>query len=156
MDQDNIVGDGPLSVEKKRRGTEDKKAERKRQAEEREKMKLEPTIIHDFRKLRGQIKTFFDQISILSKKSPDSPMNAFKLKFLNDVLKRVTDILGEGFRPFPDFEVFDDAVLPTTSDVVLMLSHYMDSMRRFQDHHTYKAIGLEKKWHTKGREDIDV
>jgi hypothetical protein len=130
--------------------------EERRQAEEDKLKELEPSAIQEFKKLRVQIKTFSDEMKILSKKNPDGPVNKFKLKFLNDVLKKMTMILGEAHRPFPDFESFEEADMPTTSDVVLMLSHYIESMGRFHGHHTYEASPHKRYWHTKGDEDLEV
>jgi len=110
--------------------------------------RLTPATIRGFEMLRTQVKTFYDEISILSKKAPDGPLNKFKLKFLNDVLVKVTTILGEQFRPFPDFESFVDSELPSASDAALILSHYLDSMSKFHGHHTYKASIGQTNWHT--------
>ena len=144
-----------LATEKRQQESEARLAEEKRLEDEQEMLRLEPATIQEFRKMSVQIKTFSNEIRILSKKSPDAPVNKFKLKFLNHVLKKTTSILGEAHRPFLDFETFDDGDLPTTSDVLLMLSHYAESMNRFFAHHTYKdKVDRVQKWHTKGDEDI--
>lgn len=157
MDHEKMTEGRRIAAEKRKQEAEAKRAEEARQEEEQEKLRLDPTTIQEFRKLRVQIKTFSEEIKILSKKTPDGPVNKFKLKYLNDVLKKMTAILGEAHRPFPDFETFDEADLPTTSDVVLMLSHYIESMGRFFAHHTYKDEDDDvRRWHTKGDEDIDL
>ena len=142
--------------EKRRQEAEAARAEKQRLEEEEAKLRIEPATIHDFERLRIQLKTFLEEIKVLSKKSPDGPVNKFKLRFLNDVLKKMTAILGDTHRPFPDFEMFDEDDLPTTSDVVLMLSHYADSMGRFFADHTYGDDDDTKLWYTKGDEDIEV
>ena len=157
MDHQKMTEGRRLAAEQRKQEAEAIRAEEAKQEEEEEKLRLEPATIHEFRKLRVQIKTFSEEIKILSKKSPDAPVNKFKLKYLNDVLKKMTAILGEGHRPFPDFEMFEEVDQPTTSDVVLMLSHYIESMSRFFSHHTYKDENNQNRlWHTKGDEDIDV
>lgn len=110
-----------------------------------EKPRLTPDAVHEYERLTSQLKAFYDEISLLSKKSPDGAMNKFKLKFINDVLKKATELLGE-HRPFAEFEVFDEADVPTTSDVGVMLSQYLNGMDRFQKGHTYQS-SMNYKWY---------
>lgn len=164
MDHDKMAEGRRKAAEKRQQENErreqeaaEREAEKERKRLEKEKLKLDPATIREFRTLRVQIKTFYEEIKLLSKKSPDGAVNKFKLKFLNDVLRKMTAILGDGHRPFPDFEAFDEADLPTNSDVVLMLSHYTESMGRFHGHHTYEdSITHKRKWHTKGSDDVEV
>jgi hypothetical protein len=165
MDQEKLAESRRLANEKRRaeaaqrRAEEEKELheEERREQEETDKLRLDEQSIEDFERLRVQLKTFYEEISVLSKKSPDAAVNKFKLKFLNDTLKKVTAILGPAHRPFPDFEAFDDGDLTTTSDVVLMLSHYLKSMAPFKDAHTYKDEDDEKRyWYTKGDCDLEV
>ena len=147
-----------LAAEKRKQEAEAARAEEQKREEEEAKRLLEPATIQEFEKLRTQIKTFSEEMQALSKKNPDAPVNKFKLKFLNDVLKKMTVLLGEAHRPFPDFETFDEADLPTTSDVVLMLSHYIQSMSGFVVEHAYQDEDNDEqwRWHTKANEDIAV
>jgi hypothetical protein len=117
--------------------------------------RLEPAKIDEFEVLKGQLKCFYDEISNLSKKSPDGKMNKFKLRFINDTLKKATALLGADYRPFADFEVFIDEELPSTSDVVVMLSQYLNSMDRFKTGHTSKEPGGYKLlWNTTDGQQI--
>ncbi len=76
-------------------------------------------------------------------------MNRFKLRFINDTLKKATALLRVDCRPFADFEVFVDDDLPSTSDVVMMLSQYLNSMDRFKTGNTSKEPGGYKLyWNT--------
>ena len=127
----------------------EKEKEKQRLREEREKRELEPAVIRDFEQLRVQLKTFYDELSILSKKAPDGKLNKFKLKFLNDTLKNINAILGATHRPFPDFEVFADDELPSNSDAVLILSHYLKSLTQFFTDHSEK-VGIDRHWCVKG------
>jgi hypothetical protein len=103
---------------------------------------LDPAVIREFEQLEVQLNTFYEELSILSKKTPDGPLNKFKLKFVNDTLNKANVILGDTHRPFPDFELFSDADLPSSSDAVLMLSHYLKSMDRYRtDHSNRNSIG---------------
>ncbi len=112
-------------------------------------------MIRDFEQLRIQLKTFYDELSILSKKAPDGKLNKFKLKFLNDTLKKINAILGATHRPFPDFEVFVDDELPSNSDAVLILSHYLKSFGQFFADHSEK-VGGDTVWCVKGAVAADA
>ena len=114
---------------------------------------LEPRIIREFEELEVKLSTFHDELSNLSKKSPDGSLNKFKLTFLNDTLVRVNSILGELYRPFSDFESFSDEDLPSNSDVVLMLSHYLKSMERYRSNHSTGDIVT--MWCVKGGIDAE-
>ncbi len=120
-------------------------------------LRLEPAAIREYERLRGQLKTFYDEVTHLSKKSPDGAMNKFKLKFINATLKSATALLGDRYRPFAEFEVFADDELPTTSDVGMMLAQYLESMDRFKRAHTFReAPGYTLYWSTKGDEPVEA
>jgi hypothetical protein len=89
-----------------------------------------------FTKAQEQLVTFHADVEKLSNKKPDGPLNAFKLRYINQVLEAVNQLLGDEFRPFPDFTLFDlEGALPTASDVVMMLSQYRKSMVNFRSAH---------------------
>jgi hypothetical protein len=135
-------------AEAEARRVEKEKHEQKRR-EEWERRQLDPAVIREFEQLKVQLNTFYDELSILSKKTPDGPLNKFKLKFVNDTLKKANVILGDTHRPFPDFELFSDEDLPSSSDAVLMLSHYLKSMDRFHNDHSNGSAG-GRIWCRKG------
>ena len=139
-------------AEEEARRVEMEKQEQNRR-EDWERRQLEPEVIREFEQLEVQLKTFYDELSISSKKTPDGPLNKFKLKFVNDTLKKVNAILADTHRPFSDFELFSDADLPSSSDAVLMLSHYLKSMDRFQNDHSHwmrAGISSVRYWCKKG------
>ena len=45
------------------------------------------------KKLHIQIKDMYNELSILSKKSPDGAINKFKLKFINQLIEEANQIL---------------------------------------------------------------
>lgn len=91
-----------------------------------------------FEKIEAQLEAFFEEIGLLSKRKPDDAVNAFKLGFVNQMLNQANQILGDAYRPFLDFSKFDvDATVPTTSDVVMMLSQYLRSMDKFRKEHIH-------------------
>lgn len=96
-----------------------------------------------FEKGEQQLHSFLTEISELSKKKPDAPLNKFKLKFINDTLSKLNALLKDK-RPFADFQQFDVDDLPTNSDVVVILSQYTAAVHLFRrDNTTKDRVG---KW----------
>jgi len=93
-------------------------------------MAMKPKDVDLFEKVESQIRKLHNEMSVLSKKNPDSPINKFKLKFINEKLKEANTLLPERHKPFVDFATFDEDQLPTNSDVVLVLSQYLDCLVR--------------------------
>jgi hypothetical protein len=104
-----------------------------------------------FEKVQSQVQQLLNEISTLSKKSPDGPINKFKLKFINEKLRESNSFLAGTHKPFADFESFDDANMPTNSDVVLILSQYLDCLEGFRSANTiYDEGKFEWVWKTDG------
>ena len=164
MDKEKMAEGRRLAVERRQAEEAQRQAEeealrieKEKQEQQRreawEKKQLDPAVIREFGLLEEQLKTFYEELSVLSKKTPNGPLNKFKLKFVNDTLRRTNAILGDSHRPFPDFELFSDEDLPSSSDAVLMLSHYLKSMERFRnDHSHWTGTGIHgySAWVKKG------
>jgi hypothetical protein len=88
--------------------------------------------VDTFEKLFGQLQGVYDELSILSKKSPTDAVNTFKLKFVNQLLKDANDHLGESYRPFKEFTEFDSDDVPQNSDVVFILAQYLQCLDKFR------------------------
>jgi len=89
--------------------------------------------------IEDQINGLYNELGILSKKKPDGAVNKFKLSFINDLIEKVNPLLGTKYIPFESFSGFDEETVPTTSDVVLILSQYLKNMDRFRyDNTRYK------------------
>ncbi len=88
--------------------------------------------IHNFEKVQAQLDGLHIEISVLSKKSQNDALNKFKLKFVNQTLKEANLILTDKYKPFEDFEKFDDEDLPTNSDVNLILGQYLNCMEKLR------------------------
>lgn len=100
------------------------------------KRTISQAAVSDFLKAQEQLGCFLTEVGKLSTKKPDGPLNKFKLKFINQVLETINAILGDDFRPFPEFTVFDvEGSVPSASDVVMMLSQYQSAMARFRSAH---------------------
>ena len=76
---------------------------------------MEKDKIEKFEKLHIQIKDMYAELSVLSKKSPDGAINKFKLKFINQLIETANQFLGDIYKPFDDFEKFDENDMPYNS-----------------------------------------
>ena len=101
--------------------------------------------VETFLKLQPQLESSYEEISLLSKKKPTDSLNKFKLKFINSILVRANEILGEKYKPFPnEFDIFNEEDMPNNGDVVFILSHYLTSLEKlrcdnitYSDYHWY-------------------
>jgi hypothetical protein len=100
--------------------------------------------IEIFRKLNGQLEGLYDEMSALSKKTPTDAINKFKLKFVNQLLLEINALLNDEYKPFTEFIKFEEDDLPTNSDVVLMLSQYLNCMEKLRDDNI--ALDDEGDW----------
>lgn len=115
-------------------------------ASKEERREISEETVRLFTRADKQLDTFYKEIGLISKKKPSEPLNKFKLGFINQTIGKANELLGEEFRPFPDFMLFDiEASLPTASDVVMMLAHYRTAMESFKAaHSTYRDWNLPK------------
>lgn len=90
--------------------------------------------VNEIEKLYHQLFAANHEVSILSRKKPNDAMNEFKLQYLNILIAKSNKILGKEYRPFDNFEKFDEDDLPSNSDVVFMISQYLKSFNRWKDH----------------------
>ncbi len=89
--------------------------------------------VESFLKLQPQLISSYDEITILSKKKPTESLNKFKLKFINSIISRGNEILGDTYKPFPnEFELFEEDDMPNNGDVVFILSHYLTSLEKLR------------------------
>ena len=99
--------------------------------------------VEKLEKLIGQLQGLHSEISQLAKKSPNDALNVFKLKLVNKVIASGNTLLKGRYRPFDDFEQFDQDDLPTNSDVTMILTQYMEQTERFRSDH---VIYDQYKW----------
>lgn len=99
--------------------------------------------VERLQKLIGQLQGLYVEIGALAKKNPNDSVNGFKLKLINKVLEMGNGVLGEGYKPFDDFDVFDSDDAPTTSDVTMVLAQYIEEVERFRsDNVVQSAYGI--------------
>lgn len=63
------------------------------------------------------------------KKNPNDAVNKFKLKFVNKLLSQSNDYLADKYKPFDDFDSFDEDDIPQNSDVVLYFLSICNALR---------------------------
>ena len=73
------------------------------------------------------IRTLKFEFKELSSKKPNDQVNAFKLKYVNQAIEAANEILKSD-KPYTDFVKFNEEELPTNSDVLMMLSIYLDAV----------------------------
>lgn len=103
--------------------------------------------IERYEELNSKLISLKGDIALLSAKKPNENVNEFKLKVINKVLAQINDLIKE-FKPENDFEAFDLDVLPTNSDVLMMLNLYLNGMRRFKDANSVEDSKMDE-WNTK-------
>lgn len=83
-------------------------------------------------KVIGQLQGAYAEVSQIAKKSPNDALNPFKLKLINKIIVSSNSILGSSYKPFDDFDQFDNDDMPSASDVTIVLSQYMEEAERFR------------------------
>ena len=96
--------------------------------------------VYNLEKLIVQLEGLHNELSQLTKKSPNDGLNLFKLKLVNKVLESGNQVLKENYKPFEDFNEFEEEELPTNSDVTMILALYKEQAERFRsDNVVYSA-----------------
>jgi hypothetical protein len=88
--------------------------------------------VDNFEKLQAQLEGLHNEISALSKKSQNDALNKFKLKFVNKIISDSNELLGKNYKPFSDFETFEENYMPTNSDVAMMLTQYLSCFEKLR------------------------
>jgi len=88
--------------------------------------------VDTFEKLSGQLLSTYEEVSLLSKKNPNDAVNKFKLKFVNNLISQSNGFLSDKYKPFEDFSEFDEDDIPQNSDVVFILSQYLQCFEKLR------------------------
>lgn len=103
-----------------------------------------------FEKLAGQLTGVYDEMSLLSKKSPTDAVNKFKLKFINQQIAECNAVLSSKYQPFNDFEQFSEDDVPQNSDVVFIVAQYIQCLEKLRADNVVQHTGLWY-WRVKGK-----
>ena len=98
--------------------------------------------VHTFEKLTAQLRSLYQEMSALAKKSPNDAINHFKLEFVNRVLANCNEFLGQNYRPFSEFEVFSSDAIPSNSDVTFILAQYIECAENFRTDNIFCKYSL--------------
>jgi hypothetical protein len=110
--------------------------------------------IGEFETLQGQLESFHAEMNALVKKNPNDPLNKFKLGLINSVLTKANAFLGNPRRPFKDFETFEEEAMPSTSDVLMIISQYLSAFEKVRADNIYQKA-MRWVWQCEdGGEDI--
>jgi len=112
--------------------------------------KMNRNDVDIFEKLSGQLIGTYDEISLLSKKNPNDAVNKFKLKFINKLISDSNGFLDSKYHPFEDFEYFDEDDIPHNSDVVFILSQYLQCFEKLRADNVVVEFGNKWYWNVKG------
>lgn len=103
--------------------------------------------VDTFEKLQAQLDGLHTEISALSKKSQNDALNKFKLKFVNQIISEANDLLGDKYKPFKDFELFDENDMPTNSDVAMMLTQYLNCLEKLRADNIKRESEYPHNWY---------
>lgn len=106
-----------------------------------------------FENIQSQLDKLHYEMSLLSKGKPDNPVNKFKLRLINEKLTDANSILDNEHRPFADFELFNEDDLPSNSDVVFVLSQYLNSLEGWR---SSNIIFKKYKWQWNVKSDVTL
>jgi len=85
-----------------------------------------------FERLQPQLDKLCEELKELSRKKADAALSKFKVKLINEKLELANTLLGAEFKPFKDVDLLDLEALPTTSDAVIVLSQYLESLETWR------------------------
>ena len=94
-----------------------------------------------FIKLQSQLESSYKEISLLSKKKPNDALNKFKLKFINNNVTQANELLGKKYKPFDDFDKFDEEDIPSNSDAVFIMAQYLDCLEKLRCDNIASDVG---------------
>ena len=57
---------------------------------------------------------------------------SLKLKFINNMVTQANELLGEKYKPFDDFDKFDEEDIPSKSDAVFIMTQYLDCLEKLR------------------------
>ena len=80
--------------------------------------------------LNGKAQGVYSELQALAKKSSNDLINPFKLRLINQCLDNLNSFLKKS--PIDGFAIFDDADLPTVSDIMFVLSQYLAALEKLR------------------------
>ncbi len=112
-------------------------------------MTVESKQVDMFEKTDAQLTALVTEIGSLSKSKPDNPLNKFKIRFINQALAQANTLLDDQHRPIDGFEQFTEELLPSYSDVLIVLTQYVSALEGWRSANAIK-VGYNWQWNIKG------
>lgn len=107
--------------------------------------------VENFRMLDQLLDSVYSEMKEFSKKKPDEPLNAFKVKNVNRLLIQIKESLRN--EPTIEFlDLLDDESLPTNSDAILVIGQFKASMTRYRGKYTNSS----RRWTTEENPKGDI
>ena len=97
--------------------------------------------VEAFERLHAQIAGLHSEMAGLARKDANDLVNKFKLGLVNQILRRASEVLSVTYLPFSNFTEFADEVLPSNSDVMLILNQYLAACEAFRSDHIVSEMG---------------
>jgi hypothetical protein len=94
--------------------------------------KMTKKQVDAFETLQAQLKGLYEEMQTLVKKSPNDSVNKFKLGLVNGIVRSANEFLGDEQRPIKNFTQFEEADLPSNSDVLMILSQYLSCLEKIR------------------------
>lgn len=102
--------------------------------------------VGEFEKTCSLLKSTYDEISMLSKKSPNDTLNKFKLGIINKLLDKANSLLNGKYVPIDEFTAFDADNMPTNSDVAFVCAQYLSCLEDFRSDNIKAVSGGYWYW----------
>ncbi len=112
--------------------------------------------VEAYERTRGQFEALHVDFSNLAKKAADAPVNKLKIAIVNEKLRAANKLLKGPDRPLEGFCEFDEASLPTASDVVIVLSQYIDALEGWRSARVVYRDDWKWVWNTKERDYLST
>lgn len=103
--------------------------------------------VEKYSELYSKLSSIKGDVAQLSAKKPNETVNEFKLKLINKLLAQINELIDK-YKPEDDFDSFDLDVLPTNSDVLMILNLYLNGMDRFRDANSVEKSKMDD-WETR-------
>ncbi len=91
----------------------------------------------------------YEEMKVLSSKKQDGVLNNLKVKMINKLINSAREILVDEIN-MHYLDILDEDMLPQNSDVVLILSQYIESLNQYRRKNTVRDRFGALAWRTQG------
>jgi hypothetical protein len=103
--------------------------------------------VEKYEQIQSHVQALSEEMTGLVKKSPDAPLNKFKIRIVNERLRMANGLLTGIHKPLATFDQFSEEELPSASDVSLVISQYLNSLEGWRSANVVK-IDFSWYWNT--------